>query len=338
MSGSGVAPPAPTARDVWRARVRIRDLIRRTPLLSAPELAAPHGVWIKDETRQLTGAFKIRGAANALRSLSPEVRARGVVAVSTGNHGRAVGEVARQLGVPAAVFVSRRVPADKLAALRATGAEVVVGGESQDEAEDIAREHVRQHGSTLLPPFDHPDVIAGQGTLGAELLDDLPEVHTVLVPLSGGGLIAGVALALKAIDPQIRVIGVSMEAGAAMHASLRAGRVIEMPEADTLADSLQGGLGRDNRYTFRAVRELVDDAVLVSEDELAEAMRHAFTHHRMILEGGGAAGLAAVLAGRVPLEGPTVAIASGGNVAAGAFARILAGGTRPDDTGVEPTR
>lgn len=324
MSGDA---PAPTARDVWRARARIRDLIRRTPLLPAPQLPGDEGgVWIKDETRQPTGSFKVRGAANALRALPGEARARGVVAVSTGNHGRAVAEVARQLRVPATVFVSRRVPADKLSALRASGADVTVHGESQDEAEDVAWEHVREHGATWIPPFDHPDVIAGQGTIGAEILDDLPEVRTVVVPLSGGGLIAGVALAVKAVAPGARVVGVSMESGAVMHASLRAGRVVAMPEGDTLADSLQGGLGKRNRHTYAMVRDLVDETVLVSERALADAMRHAFTHHRIILEGGGAAALAAVASGRVTASGPTVLIASGGNVAAEAFAGVLLGG------------
>lgn len=340
MSGQPNGLDLPTVRDVWRARLRIRDLIRPVPARPAPELVpgeiegrpgADDGpaVWIKDETRQPTGSFKIRGAANAVRSLPEEARSRGVVAVSTGNHGRAVAHVARQSGTPATVFVSARVPGAKLDALRATGATVIVHGRSQDEAEDAARAHVRDHGATLIPPFDHPDVIAGQGTIGAELLDEVPGLRTVVVPLSGGGLIAGVALAVKAIDPEIRVIGVSMDAGAVMHASLEAGAPVEMAEADTLADSLQGGLGRSNRYTFRAVRDLVDDAVLVSEAAIAEAMRHAFTHHRMVVEGGGAAALAALLTGLVPAAGPTAVIASGGNVAADAFARVLASSAAP---------
>ena len=318
--------PAATPRDVWRARARIAGLVHRTPLLRAPELGAGGAtVWIKDETRQPTGAFKVRGAANALRALGEGARADGVVAVSTGNHGRAVGHVAGRLGIRATVFVSRRVPADKVDALRATGAHVQVHGDSQDEAEEAARAHVREHGATLVPPFDHPDVIAGQGTIGIEILEDLPDVHTVVVPLSGGGLIAGVALALKAVAPDVRVIGASMEAGAVMHASLRAGRAVEMPEADSLADSLQGGLGGDNRYTLEAVRDLVDEAVLVPEGALADAMRHAFRHHRVVLEGGGAAALAAVASGRVEVAEPTVVIASGGNVAADLFADVLRG-------------
>ncbi|MDZ7800060.1 MAG: pyridoxal-phosphate dependent enzyme [Trueperaceae bacterium] len=324
-------PLPPSARDVWRARARIQGLIRRTPLLPAPEFAAHDGaapaVWIKDETRQPTGAFKIRGAASALRALPDDVVARGVVAVSTGNHGRAVAHVARALGVPARVYVSSRVPPDKLDALRAAGARVEVHGDSQDQAEDAARARVETDGGTLIPPFDHVGVIAGQGTLGLELLEDLPDLDTVLAPLSGGGLIAGVARAVKAVAPDVRVVGVSMEAGAAMHASLSAGRIVETPEADTLADSLQGGLGRSNRYTFALVRALVDDVLLVGERALAEAMRHAFHHHRLVLEGGGAAALAALTSGATHVRGPTAVIASGSNVGAGAFARVLSGRT-----------
>ncbi len=316
-----------TPRDVWLARRRVRGIVRRVLMRPAPELGPE--VRIADETVQPTGAFKVRGAANALLSMTPDQVARGVVAVSTGNHGRAVAHVASAIGTTATVFVSSRVPQEKLDALKAAGAELVVHGGSQDEAEAAAREHVAAHGGTLVPPFDHPAVIAGQGTLGLEIVEELPEVRTVLVPLSGGGLISGVALALKSVDPAIRVIGVSMEHGAAMHASLRTGRQVEMPEADTLADSLQGGLGTENRFTLRAVQELVDDVVLVPEAAIASAMRHAFRHHGMVLEGAGAATLAALLSGAVAVDGPTVAVASGANVGAETFARVLQGWDGP---------
>lgn len=323
---------AVTVRDVWRARARIGGLVRRTPLLNDPVLgtdvgptgaAAPPGVWIKDETAQPTGSFKVRGAANALEALDPERRAAGVVAVSTGNHGRAVAHVARRLDVRADVFVSDRVPAGKLESLRAEGATVHVGGASQDAAEVRARAFAAERGATLIPPFDHPDVIAGQGTLGLELIEQLPDLATLVVPVSGGGLIAGAALAVRSAASDVRIVGASMEEGAVMHASLRAGRPLAMPEADTLADSLQGGLGADNAYTFAMVGELVDEIVLVSEAALAAAMRHAFRVHRRVLEGGGAAALAALASGAVAVRGPTVAVASGANVDAAVFARVL---------------
>jgi threonine dehydratase len=326
---------AVTVRDVWRARARIGGLARRTPLLRdavlGPELApaapgAPSGVWIKDETAQPTGSFKVRGAANALLALGAERRACGVVAVSTGNHGRAVAHVARRLDVRADVFVSDRVPRGKLDALRAEGATVHVGGASQDAAEERAHAFASERGATLIPPFDHPDVIAGQGTLGLELIEEMPDLATLVVPVSGGGLIAGTALAVRSAAPDVRIVGASMEEGAVMHASLRAGRPLTMPEADTLADSLQGGLGADNAYTFAMVGELVDEIVLVPESVLAAAMRHAFRVHRRVLEGGGAAAVAALASGAVEAHGPTVAVASGANVDAATFARVLSEG------------
>jgi len=317
-------------RDVWHARTRIRGVAQRTPLLrdAGPGVgqtatAASVPVWIKDETVQPTGSFKVRGAANAVLALDPDVRDRGVVAVSTGNHGRAVAYVSRQAGTHAEVFVSQRVPAGKLAALRNEGATVHVHGDSQDEAEQAARAFADERGAALIPPFDHPDVIAGQGTIGLELLEDLPDLATLIVPVSGGGLIVGTALAVRSSTPGVRIVGVSMTEGAVMHASLRAGRPTAMPEADTLADSLQGGLGADNAYTFAMVRELVDDLVLVTEEALAEAMRYAFVTHRRILEGGGAAALAALRSGVVRATGPTVVVASGANVETETYARIL---------------
>lgn len=323
---------APTPRDVWTARSRLRGRTHATRLHRAPELDpdADTGcgggrVWIADETVQPTGSFKLRGATNAVLARIDEARSRGVVAVSTGNHGRAVAHVARTVGAQATVFVSENVPAGKLEALRETGATLRVGGTSQDEAEDAARAYAEESGALLIPPFDHPDVIAGQGTLGLEIVDALPDVGTVVVPLSGGGLITGVALAMRSVAPDIRVVGVSMRDGAAMIESLAANRIVALPESPTLADSLQGGLGRDNRYTLRAVRELVDATVQVDEPAIAEAMRHAFVRHRLVLEGGGAVAIAAVLADAVEVRGPTVLIASGANVEPSTFARILGG-------------
>ena len=341
---AGAARPAPTPRDVWIARARLRGRTHATRLRRAPELdperassaeaelgpAPGRGrsgaeVWIADETVQPTGSFKLRGATNAVLARFDEARSRGVVAVSTGNHGRAVAHVARSVGARATVFVSEHVPAGKLDALRETGATLRVGGTSQDEAEDAARAYAQESGALLIPPFDHADVIAGQGTLGLEIVDALPEVATVVVPLSGGGLIAGVALAIRSVAPDVRIFGVSMRDGAAMIESLAAGRIVALPEAPTLADSLQGGLGRGNRYTLRAVRDLVDATVQVEERAIAQAMRHAFVRHRMVLEGGGAVAIAAVLAGAVEVRGPTVLIASGANVEPSTFARVLAG-------------
>lgn len=316
-----MSPPVVRLEHVRDAAPRVATVARRTPLEPSAALGAATGtpVWLKLECLQETGSFKVRGAANLLLGLDPEARARGVVTVSTGNHGRAVSFVARSLGVPAVVCLSRRVPEHKVAAVRAAGAELVVAGDSQDEAEHHAERLASERGLTLVPPFDHPAVVAGQGTIGIELADGLPDLGTVLVPLSGGGLIAGVAAAVKGLLPRARVVGVSMAAGAVMHASLEAGRPVTLPEAPTLADSLQGGIGRHNRLTFAMVRALVDEVALVDEAAIAEAMAFVFAEHGLVLEGAGAVAVAALRSGAVRPRGPTVCLLSGRNVDPHAF-------------------
>ena len=316
-----------TLRDLYRARARIAPWVRRTPLVAAPSLSAPGRtrVSLKLETAQDTGAFKLRGATNFLRASGDAVRARGVVTVSTGNHGRAVAHAARRVGARAVVCMSDLVPRNKREAIEALGAEIRIVGQSQDEAEVEAQRLVAEERLALVHPFDDPLVIAGQGTIGIEILEDQPEVDTVIAALSGGGLISGIALALKAADPGIRVVGVTMERGAAMYESVRAGRPVEVEEARSLADSLGGGIGLDNRHTFELVRTLVDDHVLVSESEIAGAMRHLYRNERVIAEGGGAVSAAAVLADAVPdLAGNVVCVVGGGNVDMAAFTRIVA--------------
>jgi threonine dehydratase len=307
----------PTLRDVYRARRAIAPFVRRTPVVSSPVLSARAGrpVYLKLENLQETGSFKLRGAASKLCSLGVEERARGVVAVSTGNHGRAVAHIGRALGVRVAVCLSDLVPDNKRAAIAAEGAELHVGGSSQDQAMTRAEELTHDQGLTWAPPFDDPAVISGQGTIGLELLEDVPDLGAVLVPLSGGGLLAGVALALKSADPAIQTVGVSAERVSVMFESLRAGRPLELPEQTSLADSLGGGLGRENRYTFRLVRELVDDHAIVSEAEIAASMALVFRHHGLVLEGAGAVGIAALVAGKIALRpGPVAVVLSGGNV------------------------
>jgi threonine dehydratase len=282
------------------------------------------GVHLKLETLQETGAFKLRGAVNRMLALSAAERERGVVAVSTGNHARAVAHAASALGVPAAVFMSTLVPANKVEAVRALGAEVHIAGDSQDAAKAAARRLAAAERRVFVSPFEDPAVIAGQGTIGLELLEDLPDLDTVLVPLSGGGLIAGIALALKSADAAVRVVGVSMERGAAMYESLRAGRPVEVAEEPSLADSLGGGIGLDNRYTIALARELVDEVVLVSEDEIAAAMAHCYWREQQIVEGGGAVGVAALLAGKVRAPGEEIAVVlSGRNVDMRRFTGIV---------------
>ncbi|MDX1664082.1 MAG: hydroxyectoine utilization dehydratase EutB [Candidatus Promineifilaceae bacterium] len=313
-----MTPQDLTLQDVYRARQRIAPLVRETPLLASSALSKQVGasVYLKLETLQPTGAFKVRGAANKILGLAPEARARGVVTVSTGNHGRAVAHVARESEIDAVVCISERVPANKIAALRDLGPELVIHGHGQDDAAVRAEALRRERGLEMVHPFDDPQIIAGQGTLGLEIAEALPAVDTVVVPLSGGGLISGVALALKAISPAIRVVGVSMERGAVMYESLQAGRPLELREEETLADSLLGGIGLDNRYTFQLVQQYVDDVILVSEEQIAAAMAFLLFEERLVVEGAGAVGVAALLAGAVDgRPGQNIAVVlSGGNV------------------------
>ncbi|UOM32730.1 hydroxyectoine utilization dehydratase EutB [Acuticoccus sp. I52.16.1] len=314
--------------DVLAARARIAGTIRPTPVEPSPSLGERAGrpVNLKLEHHQRSGSFKLRGAANAILKLSDAEKARGVVAVSTGNHGRGVARAARENGVRAVVCMSTLVPGNKVDAIRAEGAEVVITGRSQDEAQ-VEADRLAAAGMVTIPPFDHADIIAGQATLGLEIVEAMPEVETVLVQLSGGGLIAGVALAVKARRPQCRIVGISMERGAAMHASLAAGRPVEIEELPTLADSLGGGIGLKNRYTFQMVRDLVDDVVLLTEDEIAAGIRHAYFAERQIVEGSGAVGIGALLAGKVTLGGPAMVVLSGGNIDMGVHHRVVSGET-----------
>ena len=317
-----------TLANVYTARARIAGLVRRTPLAGSAGLSALAGgeLRLKLECWQETGAFKLRGATNKLLSLSDGERGRGVIAVSTGNHGRAVAFAARLLGVRAVVCVSALVPAHKVAAIEALGAEVVVGGESQEAAEAVAAGLVEREGLVEVSAFDDPFVIAGQGTIGLEIAEDWAELDTCVVPVSGGGLMGGIALALKAVNPAVRLVGVTMDRGAAMHESIRAGRLVEVVEVESLADSLTGGLGPTNRWTFDLCRRLVDETVLVSEAEIAAGMRHLLLEERVVAEGGAAVGVAAVLAGKVDLRGRKAAIVvSGQNVDMGKLLAIAAG-------------
>ncbi|WP_189606010.1 hydroxyectoine utilization dehydratase EutB [Mesorhizobium sp. M4B.F.Ca.ET.017.02.2.1] len=318
---------ATTLADIRVARERIAGKVERTPTVQSQSLTdrVGHPVHLKLEHHQTTGAFKLRGASNAIASLSPEDKTRGVVAASTGNHGRALAHAARLDGIRAVICMSRLVPDNKLDAIRRLGAEIRIVGNSQDDAQKEVEKLVAEQGLVMLPPFDHPDIIAGQGTLGLEIIEQVPEAASVLVPLSGGGLASGVAAAVKGVSPNTKVIGVSMARGAAMKASLDAGRPIEIEELPTLADSLGGGIGLDNRLTFGMCRDLLDDVILLSEDEIAAGIRHAYEEEREIVEGAGAVGIAALLAGKVKTAGPAVLILSGRNIDMALHRRIVCG-------------
>ena len=321
--------PAIALADILAARARISGHVRRTDLVSSPALTERVGapVHLKLEHRQVTGSFKLRGATNAVLSLTDAERARGIVGVSTGNHGRGLAHAARQAGARCVICMSRLVPANKVEGIRALGAEIRIAGDSQDEAQAEVDRMVAEDGMVMLPPFDHPAIIAGQGTLGLEIMEDLPEAATLLVQVSGGGLISGVALAAKTIRPDIRIVGISMERGAAMAASQAAGRPVQVAELPTLADSLGGGIGLDNRHTFAMVRDLVDEILLLTEDEIAAGIRWAYEREQEVVEGSGAVGIAALLAGKVTGQGPIAVLVSGRNIDMDMHRRIVSGET-----------
>lgn len=313
--------------EIERARMAIAGTVRTTPVNNSSSLSGLAGVpvHLKLEHMQITGSFKLRGAANAVASLSKEERRRGVVGVSTGNHGRGLAYAARAAGVRCIICMSQLVPEAKIDGIKAQGAEVRIVGHSQDEAQVEVDRLVAEDRMTMIPPFDHRGIIAGQGTLGLELLEQVPDVTTVLVPVSGGGLISGVAATLKARRPDIRIVGISMERGAAMHACLKAGKPVFVEELATLADSLGGGIGLNNQLTFVMTRDLVDDLILVSETEISAAIRHLYWQERQIVEGSGAVGVAALLAGKVTSPGPVAVILSGGNIDMKQHHRIISG-------------
>jgi threonine dehydratase len=318
----------PNLEEVFLAKKRIRPIIYRTPLVPSSRLAEPLGtnVFLKLESLQVTGSFKIRGATNKLSVLSENERQRGVITVSSGNHGRAVAYVAKEFGVRAVICVSDAVPDHKIQAIRELGAEIVVAGETYDEANEFALQLKDERELTMVHPFDDADIIAGQGTIGLELMDDLPEIDTVIVPLSGGGLLSGVALALKSIKPSIHTVGVTMDQGAAMVESLKAGHIVEVQEQPTLADALAGGLGEQNLYTFNLIQKYVDETVLVSESEIASAMVFALDKHHLVVEGGGAVGIAALMHKKVKKVGKnTVIVISGSGVDLAVLLRVAQG-------------
>ena len=334
---SKAAPPGNPRRtvtlaDVERARERIAALVDPSPVIRSPDLSGRLGadVWLKLESLQPPGSFKIRGAAGKILALSEAERARGVIASSGGNHGAAVAYVARLLGIPATVCVPESVDPVKLRAITSYGAEAVVRGATFDDAVAVSRRLERERGLSYVHPFDDPDVIAGQGTIGLELLEQVPRLALVAAAVSGGGLAGGLGIALKGRDSGVTVVGVSAANAATMVASIQAGHPVELPYQDTLAEVLAGGIGLDNRWSFDAVRRYVDKHVLVTEAQIADGIRFATTAHRILAEGGGAVPLAAALAGLLPAPaGPVAIVVSGGNISPAAVAALTEGQPSP---------
>ena len=307
---------------VRRARDAGRGIVRHTPTLSCRSLDEFAGapVFVKAENLQRTGSFKLRGA---LSRLAGETAPDGVVAGSAGNHAQALAYAARVRGIPCELFMPADAAVAKVAAVRAFGGTVRLGGASVDDCVAAARERAEQTGAVFVHPFDDPRIIAGQGTLGLELLEDLPEVATVIVPVGGGGLIGGVAGVLKALRPSVRIIGVQAEHCAPFPAARREGGVVAVPVRPTIADGI--AIKRPGRLTLPLVDAWVDDLVTVAEEDVAEAMVLLLERSKLVVEGAGAVGVAALLGGRVPratADSPTLVVLSGGNVDAGLLAQI----------------
>src|SRR6056297_879983 len=311
--------------DIEAAAARLKGKADATPLVPSPFMTEAVGVpfHLKLEMMQPIGAFKLRGAMNAVMNL-PE-GAQGVTCCSTGNHGRGVAFAAAARGIRAVICMSELVPQTKVDGIRALGAEVKIIGRSQDDAQAEAERLVAEEGLTEISPFDDPLVIAGQGTIGLEIMAARPDLEVLLVPLSGGGLAAGVAMAAKAIKPSIRVVGISMDRGAAMHESLRAGHPVEVEEVASLADSLGGGIGMKNRLSFPMCRDLLDEVVLVTEQDIYHAMQVLYYEDRIVAEGACVVGLAAVLSGKISVTGASATIVTGRNLDMDMFTRIITG-------------
>jgi threonine dehydratase len=306
--------------DVRAAAERIAGLAHRTPLLRSRTLDARVGapVALKAENLQRAGAFKFRGAYNAVASLRPE----GVCSVSSGNHAQSLSLAARDHGATATILMPRDAPASKRAATEGYGAEVIEFDRYTEDREALVRELAAERGLTLIHPYDEPLVMAGQGTVGLELAADVDDLDAVLVPLGGGGLLAGVATAIKALQPSARVVGVEPQASDDTARSLRAGERVRVEVRATIADGQQ--IATPGQRTWPVIRALVDDVVTVSDEEIVTAMRLLFERIKVVAEPSGASALAALLAGRVELRGGTVAvILSGGNVDAARFASLV---------------
>ena len=321
-------PPLVTIDAVRAAAATLRGIATRTPLI--PFGRPDERRVLKAESLQPIGAFKIRGAYVAVASLSREDRARGVITYSSGNHAQGVARAARLLGAPAVVVMPSDAPALKRARVEADGAEVVVVGTSSEERQRVAEEIAAQRGLAIVPPFDDDRIIAGQGTVGLEIAEELPDVAAVLVPIGGGGLASGIAVAIKALVPGARVIGVEPELAADARDSLRAGRVVRWPAEDvsrTIADGTRTtAIGLRN---FAHLSTLLDDVVTVSEEEIAAGVRVAAEESRLVAEPSGALSVAAMAfrskeAGLAALDGPVVAVVSGGNVDPERYRGLLA--------------
>jgi threonine dehydratase len=313
-----------TLQDIQAAQTTIREAIDPTPCKYSRFLSRLAGaeIHLKLENLQRTGSFKIRGALNKLSTLTPEERKRGVIAASAGNHAQGVALAAQQLGMHATILMPQTTPITKVEATQSAGAEVILEGDTFDDALHAAQALAGERGLTMIHPFDDPAVIAGQGTIGLELLEQLPGLSAVVVPVGGGGLISGTAIALKASHPSIRVIGVQVDQAASAVLSRKAGRIVELAGSKTIADGI--AVKRVGELTFALMERYVDELVTVSDADIAAAILIYMERIRVVVEGAGAASLAALISRKVRLNGAcTGMIVSGGNIDVQMVAKII---------------
>ena len=312
-----------TLEMIQEAQTALQGIARRTPLDPAPSIGKT--VYIKAENLQLTGAFKVRGAYNKIRSLSPEEAARGVIACSAGNHAQGIALSATKLGIRSVICMPAGAPISKVEATKAYGAEVVLVPGVYDDAAREAERLMEEHGYTFAHPFNDPLVIAGQGTIGLEILEQLPDVAQVVVPIGGGGLISGVAFAIKQLKPSVRVIGVQAEGAPSMERSMHQGRPVQLDAVATIADGI--AVKRPGDLTFELCREYVDEIVTVREEEIASAILELMEHQKTVAEGAGAVSVAACMFRKVDITaGKTVCVVSGGNIDVTTVSRVITKG------------
>jgi threonine dehydratase len=322
--------PGPTLDDFEAARETVRSVADETPMESSRYLSEVLGsdVWLKCENLQRTGSYKIRGAYNRLVHLSDEEKSRGVVAASAGNHAQGVAFAARELGIQSTIFMPIGVALPKLSATREYGADVELSGHVVDETLRAAAQFAEETGAVFIHPFDHPDVVAGQGTLGLEILEELPEVDTIIVPIGGGGLISGVASAVKQkaleLGRTVRIVGVQAANAAAYPQSLINGQPTELKIGSTIADGI--AVSKPGVLNFEIIRDVVDEVITVEEDDIARALLVLLERAKLVVEPAGAVSVAAILAGKVRASGTTVAILSGGNIDPLVMERIISHG------------
>lgn len=320
----------PSLAEFEEAARGLAGVISHTPTLPSHALSNALGspVVLKMENLQRTGSFKIRGAAHRLSQLTAEERSHGVVAASAGNHAQGVALAAQALGIPATIFMPLGVPVPKLLATRGYGAEVVLEGETVATSLRLAADFAERTGAVLIHPFDHRDIVVGQGTLGLELIEDAPEVDTIILGIGGGGLIAGVAAAAKQAAERagrtVRIIGVQAENAAAMPPSLAAGHPVEIVTHPTIADGIL--VAQPGAVPFEIIRDLVDEVVTVSDDDIARALLVLLEQSRVVVEPAGAVSVAAILAGKISGTGTTMCVLSGGNIDPLLLQRVVAHG------------